>query len=76
MAMHLGRWPFVIAWLVLVAAFGAGYLAGQLTLGTLAFAELCVMVLGIVALVFARKMNHPSEIVEEVLYRTEHPMRP
>jgi hypothetical protein len=45
---------------------------GRLNFGTLVFAGICALALGMIALIFGKKVNQPPEIVEQILYRTEH----
>jgi hypothetical protein len=76
MAKYFKSWVSVVLWLLIVAGFGAAYVAGQITVGTLVFSEVCALTLGVIALIFGRRMGHPPETVEQILYKTEHPTRP
>jgi len=39
------------------------------------FSEVSVLALGVIALIFGKKMSQPPETVEQILYKTEHPTR-
>ncbi len=58
-----------------MVVFASAYVIGRISVSTLVFAEVCALALGVIALVFGRKMSHPPEIVEQILYRIEHPTR-
>lgn len=50
-----------------------GYATHHIGLGTLVFLGSLTLALGVVALIFLRKMTHPDQTVEEMLYKTDHP---
>jgi hypothetical protein len=56
-----------------VEVVASAYVVGDMRTATLVFAGICVLALGGVALFFRTRMTHPPEIVEQILYRTEHP---
>jgi len=73
---HFSGWVYgVVLWLIMVELFASAYVVGAMSIGTLAFAEVCAVAAGVIALVFRNRMNRPPEIVEQILYRTEHPPR-
>ena len=75
MRKYFNGWACAALWFVFVAAFCAGYLANQISRDTLVFAEGCALAVGGITLVFWGKINQPPEIVEQILYTTEHPKR-
>ena len=62
-----------VVWLLALAAFAFAYATALIGGGMFAFGEACVLAFGTVALVLWAKISHPPEIVEQLLYRTEHP---
>ena len=66
---------YIVLWLLLAGGVGFAYVADAISGGTLVFLELCVLILAVVAVVFWRKMTHPPESVEQLLYETDHPTR-
>jgi hypothetical protein len=64
----------VIALLV-AGAFGFAYATHRIGLGTLIFLSALTLMLGVIAVIFVRKMTHPEISVEEMLYKTDHPTR-
>jgi hypothetical protein len=66
-------WVYGVVLSVLVMEVVAlAYVLGDIRAATLVFAGICVFALGGVALFFRTRMTHPPEIVEQLLYRTEH----
>ncbi len=68
-------WMGVVVWLLIAAFFGLGWALDKITLGTLTFLELLVLILGAVAIVFWRKMANPPESVEQLLHDTDQSTR-
>ena len=62
----------VVLWFLAVEVVASAYVIGDIRAATLVFAGVCVLALGGVALFFRTRMTHPPEIVEQILYRTEH----
>jgi hypothetical protein len=76
MSQHLKPWMFVGVWLLLAAGLVLAYAANQISGGTLAFLALCLVMLGIVAIVFWRKLAEPPTSIEELLYEQDKTGRP
>jgi hypothetical protein len=69
----LKGWVYgVVVWLLVAEVVASAYVIGDIRAATLVFAGVCVLALGGVALFFRTRMTHPPEIVEQILYRTEH----
>ena len=68
-------WVCGFLWLLLVAVFASAYVTGKISVGTLVFTEVCALALGVIALILGKAMIQPPEIVEQILYRTEHKAR-
>ncbi len=68
-------WVSGVLWLFLVSVFASAYVTGRISVGTLGFAEACALTLGVIALIFEKKLSQPPEIVEQILYRIEHQTR-
>jgi len=75
MSRYLMPLVFVVVGLVPAVGFGFAYANGQIGAGTLTFLELSVLTLAVVVFIFARKMSHPSESMEQTLYKADHPTR-
>lgn len=60
---------------LLVVVLGFAYASEWIAGGTLVFLGILVLTLGIVAVIFASRLNHPSESVEQMLYNNEHSTR-
>jgi hypothetical protein len=73
---RLNRWVYVLVWLLIVAAGGVLYLAGQISISDWLLLEACILALGVIGLIVWQKMTGPSESVEQLLYKTEHPKKP
>ena len=71
----VNRWVYGVVWLLIIGAVGAAYLAGQISISTLALLEACILALGVIVLVFWTTMTRPPESVEQLLYKTEHPKK-
>jgi hypothetical protein len=77
-SMRVAGTPFkgwvygVVLWFLAVEAVASAYVVGDMRTATLVFVGVCVLALGGVALFFRTRMTHPPEIVEQILYRTEH----
>ncbi len=69
--------PLIFAVIGLIPAVGVGfaYANGRIGTGTLAFLELSVLTLAVVVFIFVRKMNNPSESMEQTIYKADHPTR-
>jgi hypothetical protein len=65
----------VVLWFLLVGVFASAYVTGTISVGTLVFAEICALAVGVIAVIIGKQMSEPPEIVEQILYRTEHPTR-
>ena len=83
-AVHMSAsfvgWMLGAIWSLLVGGVAVAYAAGHgihrlsdaVSGGTLAFVELCALALGVITLFFGETLQQPPEIVEQLLYRTEH----
>ncbi len=75
-AVHMSAsfvgWMLGAIWSLLVGGVAVAYAAGRISGGTLAFVELCALALGVITLFFGETLQQPPEIVEQLLYRTEH----
>jgi len=73
---HFKGWVYgVVIWLLLVELVASAYVIGAMSLGTLVFGEVCTLAAGAIALIVRNRLNRPPEIVEQILYRTEHQPR-
>ena len=63
--------------LLVLGAAGVVYLGfvGRISISTLALLEVCILALGVIAINFWKK-SRPSESIEQLLYKTEHPKQP
>jgi O-antigen/teichoic acid export membrane protein len=63
---------FIVVGLLIV---GGGFAYGTARLGLSTFLVLSglAVALGVVAVIFLRKMTHPDRTVEQMLYKTDHP---
>ena len=72
----LKGWVYgVVFWFLAVELVVSAYVIGDIRAATLVVAGTCVLALGGVALFFRTRMAHPPEIVEQILYQTEHQSR-
>ena len=69
--------PVVLTVVALLVAggFGVAYATHRIGLGTLVFLGALTLMLGVIAVIFVKKMTHPDGSVEEMLYKTDHPTR-
>ena len=75
MTKHFSGSVFAVLWLLVAAAVATAYAAGVISVGGLVFLEVCALALGVVAMIFWKRMTQPSEIMEQVLYEADHPKR-
>ena len=75
MSASFVAWTLGAIWTLIVGGVAVAYAAGRISGGTLVFLELCAVALGAIALFFGGTLQRPPEIVEQLLYRTEHDVR-
>ena len=75
--MSRSLYPLIVTviWLIVAGGLGFAYGTDRIGFGAMVFLGILILVLGVVAVIFLRKMSHPPESVEQVLYNTEHPTR-
>jgi preprotein translocase subunit SecG len=75
MAGYLNRFTLAVIGLLVAGSLGGAYVTGRMGLGTLVFLSTLAAALGVVVVVFLRRMNNPDLSVEQMLYKTDHPTR-
>jgi len=75
MSRYLNPLIVTVVGLLVIGGLGFAYATDRMGFGTMAFLGIVTLVLGVVVVIFLRKMSHPAESVEQVLYNTEHPTR-
>ena len=75
MSKSLNRLMLTVAGLLVAGGFGFTYTSGRISVGTLLFLGTLTLALSVIAVVFARRMNDPDVSVEQMLYKTDHPVR-
>lgn len=58
---------------LLVVGLGFGYWTDRIASGTAVFLGILVVTLAVIVVVFLRRLSHPSETVEQMLYKSDHP---
>lgn len=75
MRASLVGWTLGAIWSLIAGGIAIAYAAARISGGTLVFLELCALALGAITLFFGGALQQPPEIVEQLLYRTEHDVR-
>ncbi len=75
MAAYLNPLTLGVIGLLLAASLGGAYFTGRIGPGTLVFLGTLAAALGVVVVVFLRRVNNPDLSVEQMLYKTDHPTR-
>ena len=75
MARYFNPFTLAVIGLLLAGALSGAYLTGRMGLGTLAFLSTLATALGVVVVVFLKRMNNPDLSLEQMLYKTDHPTR-
>ena len=75
MSRYRNTWMFIVIGLLVAGGFGFAYATDRMGLGTLVFLGILTLTLGVVAVIFVRRLSHPAESVEQMLYKTDHPTR-
>ncbi len=75
MTRYLNPLTLVVIGLLVAVGLGFGYATDRIGVGTLVFLGSLTLALGVVAVIFLRKMTDPDVTVEEMLYKTDHPTR-
>ena len=67
--------PLIVVVIGLIPAIGFGYLYanGQVGMSTLALLEVSLLTLVVIVFIFAQKMGHPDESLEQTVYKADHP---
>ena len=75
MSRYLNASTLVVIGLLVAGGLGFGYATDRIGVGTLMFLGSLTLALGVIAVIFLRKMSHPDVSVEQMLYKTDHPTR-
>ena len=75
MSRYLNPVPLTVIGLLVAGGFGFAYATDRIGFAMLVFLCALTLALGVVAVIFLRKMSHPDVSVEQMLYRTDHPTR-
>jgi hypothetical protein len=75
MAGYLNPFTLTVIGLLLAGSLGGAYFTGRMGFGTLVFLSTLATALGVVIVVFLKRMNNPDLSVEQMLYKTDHPTR-
>lgn len=75
MSRYLSPFTLTVIALLVAGGLGFGYATHRMGLSTLVFLGSLTFALGVVIVVFLRKMTHPDVSVEQMLYKTDHPTR-
>ncbi len=75
MSKRFKPWMFMVIALVFAGGLALAYAANEISIGNVVFLEVCTLTLGVLAVIFLRKMTHPDVSVEQMLYKTDHPTR-
>ena len=74
MSRYLGPVMYTVIGL-LVVGLGFAYWTDRIDPGTLAFLGILVLTLAVVVVIFLKRLSHPSESLEQMLYKSDHPTR-
>ena len=72
---YLKPFTLLVIGLLLAGSLSGAYFTGRMGLGTLAVLSTLATALGVVVVVFLKRMNNPDLSVEQMLYKTDHPTR-
>jgi len=75
MSRYLNPLTLVVTGLLVAVGLGFGYATNRIGFANLVFLGSLTLALGVVAVIFLRKMTHPDVSVEQMLYKTDHPTR-
>lgn len=75
MSRYLDSLIYTVIGLLVAGGLAFAYLSEGISGDTLAFLGVLAVTLGVVAAVFIRRLSHPSESVEQMLYKADHPTR-
>jgi hypothetical protein len=75
MSRYLNPLTLVVIGLLVAGGLGFGYATDRIGFGMLVFLGILTLALGVIAVIFARKMTHPDVSVEQMLYKTDHRTR-
>ena len=73
MSRNLNSFTLTLIGVLMAAGLGFGYATDRIGLGTLVVLVSLALAFGVITAVFLRKMSHPDESVEQILYKTDHP---
>ena len=75
MLRYLNAVTVTVLGLLVAGGLGFAYETDRIGAGTLVSLGVLTLALGVVAVIFLRKMSHPDVSVEQMLYKTDHPTR-
>ena len=58
---------------LLAVGLGLAYGTGRIDPGTAVFLSILVLTLGVIVVIFLKRLSHPTESVEQMLYKNDHP---
>jgi hypothetical protein len=67
MSRYLNPLTLTVIGLLVAGGFGFAYATDRIGLGVLVFLGILTLALGVVAVIFLRKMSHPDVSVEQML---------
>jgi hypothetical protein len=75
MFRYLNALTVTVLGLLVAGGLGFAYETERIGARPLVFLGALTLALGVVAVIFLRKMSHPDESVEQMLYKTDHPTK-
>jgi hypothetical protein len=75
MSRYLSPWVVTVIGLLVAGGLGFAYETDRSSASTLVFLLILTLTAGVVAVIFLKKMSHPAEVVEQMLYKADHPTR-
>jgi len=72
MARYLNPVMYIVMGL-LVVGLGFAYVTNWIEPGSAVFLGILVLTLGVVVVIFLRRLSHPTESLEQMLYKNDHP---